>query len=559
MLKNLFRLINRKLWIKVLIPVSISVVLVMAGSLWFSIKAQDRFGRHQLNLKNKSLAMAVEGGMFDALAVGENDTVRAQFRRLNEKVKGLKVYVYDFNGVVSFSTDTGAVGKNMDAYVNAAILEDITGMISSGKDSEASFQTRTAGTDYIVKSSPILNERKCYHCHGSNRAVLGGISVLSSMTDMQQAIAKGRNTTILISLTGLILIIMLVWLFFYFIVNKKVGRVLASAARLREKDFTHEDSVPQGDEINHILNRINEVTRELRGVIRHIVDSSLHLAGSSNEMRQIADTLDSSSTGASERAMQVSAAAEEMSVNNKAMASAMEEAAGTMNALASAVDEMSATVGEISKNAADSKAVTDEMVAGFDAVMTAVTDLGNRAEDVDQVTNEIRSISEQVSLLALNAKIEAARAGEAGKGFAVVAQEITELASDSSRSTLEADEKLAAIKQMVQDMIAKVSAISGKINDSDQAISGIAASVEEQNVTTHEIAKSINDINQQISDMNHRVTQGAEAAADIARDITEVETASTRVKEESLSLNKGAGDLAKMAESFKRLMGQFKI
>lgn len=559
MLKNLFTLVNRRLWIKVLIPVSISVIIVMAGSLWFNIKAQNRFGRDQLSLKNDALAMAVEGGMFDSLATGENDKVRIQFKRLSEKVKDLKVYVYDFNGQISFSTDIDSVGKNMEAYSDGAALEDITQMMNSATASDDSFELRMAETDYIVKSSPILNERRCYHCHGSSRAVLGGISVLSSMTGMQQAIESGRNTTILISVSGLVLIILLVWLFFYFLVNKKVVRVLNSASRLREKDFTHEEPVAQGDEINHILNRINQVTRELREVIRHIVDSSLELADSSKNMGNISQTLDTSSTGASEKAVQVSAAAEEMSTNNQAMAGTMTEVTQSMNALASAVDEMSATVGEIAKNAAESKQVTDEMVKGFDSVETAVKDLGRRAEDVDQVTNEIRSISEQVSLLALNAKIEAARAGEAGKGFAVVAQEITELASDAGRSTVEADEKLAAIKDMAREMTAKVEAISGKISESDQAISGIAASVEEQNVTTHEIAKSINEINQQVSDMNHRVSQGAEAAAGIARDITGVETASVQVKQESMSLNKGAGDLAKMAESFKTLMGQFKI
>jgi len=559
MFKSLFTLINRRLWIKVLIPVSLTVILVMACSLWYNLAFQNQFGRNQLNIQNDVLAQAVEGGMFDALAIGDNDTVRVQFKRLSKKIKNLKVYVYDFNKTVSFSTDADAVGKSMDAYTNDSARDDIKARLDSGKPSGNSLELTLDGVDYIINNEPILNEEKCFHCHGSKRQVIGGISVLSSMTDMQTSIAQGKKTSILISLTGLCLIIFLVWMFFFFIVNKKVILVLKAAERLRKKDFTHEDQVGLGDEINHILNRFNKVTRELKTTIRHIVENSQFLAQSSNHMRGIADALDHSSVDASQRAAQVSAAAEEMSTNNTAMSCAMEEAANTMNALASAVEEMSSTVSEISTNSANSKSVTDEVVSGFETVLATVKDLGVRADDVDGVTNEIRSISEQVSLLALNAKIEAARAGDAGKGFAVVAQEITELAADTSQSTIEADEKLSGIKVMVQEMILQVSGLSGKIKESDHAISGIAAAVEEQNVTTLEIAKSINDVNSKISDVNLRVTQGAEAAGDIARDIAGVEVGSSKVRQESQSLNSSAGDLAKMAKEFTDLMKQFKI
>ena len=59
--------------------------------------------------------------------------------------------------------------------------------------------------------------------------------------------------------------------------------------------------------------------------------------------------------------------------------------------------------------------------------------------------------------------------------------------------------------------------------------------------------------------MNLNVTQGAEAAGEIARDIAGVEEVSSKVRQESHTLNKGAGDLAKMAEEFTDLMKQFKI
>lgn len=550
---------NSKLWVRMLVPVSLCVLLVMGISLWYSIVSQNKFGQEQLTSQNKILAQAIEGGMFDALAIGDNDTVRNQFKQLNKKADNLKVYVYDFNGLVSFSTDINSVAKPVKDTISDLAYQDLSDMLKSGKASEGSIEMTIGDTDYIIKNDPIANEKRCYHCHGDKRAILGGISVLSSMNSMQQSIRQGRNTSILISTAGICVIILLVWMFFHFLVNKKVVQVVEATARMREKDFTHEYSAIQGDEIDHILNRINMVTQELRGTIKQIIDGSVTLGKSSQGMSQIADALDVSSTKASDKASSVSAAAEEMSTNNRAIATAMEDAAENVNALAAAVDEMSATVGEIAKSSSESKGIIDQVVESFDLILTAVEDLGVRADDVDVVTNEIRSISEQVSLLALNAKIEAARAGEAGKGFAVVAQEITDLASDTNKSTLDADEKLARIKTTVKDLIQKVSGLAGSVKDSDEAISTIAVSVEEQNATTLEISKSINEVNTKISDVNDSVTQGAKVASEIAQDITSVEEMFTKVQKESHNLNQGATDLARMAEKFTDLMTQFKV
>ena len=559
MFKNLFSLINSRLWLRILIPVSLSVILVMFLTIWYNISFQSRLGTDQLTTQNKIMARAVEGGMFDALAVGDNDTVRTQFKRLNEKIKDLKVFVYDFNGIISFSSEINSVGKPIKNYIGEGADKDLVSMLETGKASGASFHLALEGEDFVMESEPILNEARCFHCHGQKRNVLGGISVFSSMESMNKSIQKGKNTSILIGVAGLCAIILFVWLFFHFLVNKKIKLVLDATSRMREKDFTHEYEIERGDEVNHILAKINLVTQELRQTIKHIVDNSGTIFSSANQLSQIADNLNVSSQEASEMTSSVSAAAEEMNVGNQSIASAMEEATQALNVIAAAVDEMSATVSEIAKGSAESKQITEQVVDAFDSILLAVEELGSRANDVDQVTDEIRSISEQVSMLALNAKIEAARAGEAGKGFAVVAHEITDLATDTSRSTIEADEKLVWIKTTSKELIEKVGGLADLVKNSDDAISGIAAAVEEQNVTTLEIAKNINEVSDQISQVNQNVNQSAQVASEIAQDITRVQDVSVRLQENSGSVNENASALSQMAEKFLALMKQFKV
>lgn len=559
MLEKLFRSIDRRLWLKIIIPVSVIVIAVVSAILWYNISFQKEMGASRLNIQNKMLAHAVEAGMFDALAVGDNDTVRKQFKRLGERLKDLDVFVYNYDGVVSFSTDSQSIGKEMNLLLDEASKKDVSSMLEHGDASDRYFHTVVEGEPFVVENAPILNEQRCFQCHGDQRKVLGGISVFSSEKDVKQAIDRWRTVSLLIGLAGLLVTMLFIWLFFHFLVNRKVHMVLDATSRLRKKDFTYIYDIGKGDEINHILSRIDLVTRDLRDTIKQVVDNSGTIFDSASDLSLISETLSKVSETVSEKATSVSSSAEEMSVNNKSIAVSMEQSTETLSAIASAIEEMSATVGEIVQNVNASKEITGQLVEGFEIISQVVGELGERANDVDIVTDEIRSISEQVSMLALNAKIEAARAGEAGKGFAVVAQEITELASETSESTLQADEKLRWIKAKSKEVTQKVAGLTAIVQKSDDAISSISAAVEQQSATTREIAKNINDVSGEISDVNMNVNEGASVAAEIAKEISIVEEGSKQVQENSSKLNDNATALSVMAENFMALMKGFKI
>ncbi len=559
MIGNVFRFIDRRLWLRVLFPLSIIVLIVVGISTWYNVTSQSKSSEMLLKNQNTITSKVVEGGMFDALAVGDNDVVRAQFKRLNETLKDLKVFVYDFNGVVSFSTDIDTVGKNVDTFMDDISKSDLTAMLTSGRSSDNAFSVSLDQTSFLLKNTPILNDARCFHCHGEKRKVLGGISVFSSESEVKQAIVKNRTNSILIGVGGLAMIVLFIWFFFNFMVNKKINLVLDAMSYLRNRDFSHSYDVEEGDEVNHILARINLVTQNLRETIGEIVDNSGTINDSAGNLSQISENLNSASTDLSEKAITVSAAAEEMSANNNSVASSMEQSTETLNDIAGTISELSATVSNISENVHSSKEITTQVVEGFDTISGVVEELGQRANDVDEITNDISSIAEQVSMLALNAKIESARAGDAGKGFAVVAAEISDLANQTNESTALADEKLNWIKEKTRAVAEQVAGLTSIINESDQAITSISSAVAQQDATTKEISKHVNDISSEIADMNTNVTDGASVASEIAKEITIVENGSRQVQENSYSLNDNAAALLSMAEKFTALVNKFKI
>ncbi len=559
MFLQMIKIINRQLGLRILIPLTGIVGMIMAAIIGYNVMEQEKNGQSSLAEYNAGLLAAVSGGIQEPLARGDNEAVRAQLRLLGGRTRDLKVFVYNFDGRISFGSGKETEGQTMTQVVDGPVVQDLRTMLGTGKASDRSFDVVIDREPYLMENRPILNNSSCAGCHGTDRPVLGGISMAVSRKSVLDAASRSAKVGVGIGFVGLTLIFMFFRLFFHFLVNKKVRMVLNAMARMRQKDFSIIEPIREGDEINHILARINLVTLDLRQTFVQFRDHSGSLFTSAADLGRIADTLTSASTDASCKAVAVSASAEQMNSGHQSMAASMEQTTHNFNAMASAMEQMTATVGEIAKNVHATKDVIAQVADSFEMIHTAVRDLGQRADDVDGVTDQIRSIAEQVGMLALNAKIEAARAGQAGKGFAVVAQEITDLAQETNRSTLQADEKLRWIKDKSLEVLEKVTGLTSLVRDSDQAISNISAAVEEQNVTTREMARNIHDVSSELSDVNSHVGRGAAAASDIAREITAVEDGARKVQESSRQLNESARTLSHMAEQLTALIRQFKV
>ena len=125
------------------------------------------------------------------------------------------------------------------------------------------------------------------------------------------------------------------------------------------------------------------------------------------------------------------------------------ETAGRMHDTLTAMEQMNMAVLDISKNAGDAAANSDNMrntatdgqniveqvVSSISQVQKNSMDLradmeklSDEAQSINRIMTVISDIADQTNLLALNAAIEAARAGDAGRGFAVVADEVRKLA-----------------------------------------------------------------------------------------------------------------------------------
>ena len=481
-MKTILEAIRHHLWVKVMLALLPFILLVVGFMIFSNIQAQNEILDDQTAANANLTATAIEGGMFDALAIGNNDTVRAQFRRLNEKVPGLEVHIFDFNGDIAFATRAERAGEKITAHsYSEKSPPALAALLDKGTTPEQAFTESIDGKPYLSIYRPILNEARCYHCHGQSRKVLGGIHVRTSTEGTHLAAASLRNRSIWIGALAAVLMTVLIYLLFHRLVNRPIRQVLAVAGSMRQGDLTHRGEVRGREEISNRNARMNLVNDNLREMIGEIAHASQSVAASASQQAAALQ--------------ETSASLEELT----AMASRNSDHASQADQL------MNAAIGQ-ARGAGQSM---DRLSNAMQSITEASTKTANIVDTIDE-------IAFQTNLLALNAAVEAARAGEAGAGFSVVAEEVRSLAMRAAEAARETSDLVDGTLKTIQDGNTLVSSTAQAFSEMIANANKVATFMNEIASASQEQTNGIRQINTSVTEMDRGTQQNAATAQQLS-------------------------------------------
>jgi methyl-accepting chemotaxis protein len=309
------------------------------------------------------------------------------------------------------------------------------------------------------------------------------------------------------------------------------------------------EETSRGDEIGRMAETL-EVLRQTAITARSLeAEQVASKQQAENDKRQalvaLADRFDTSvgrlvglmasgSTELETTAKSMTGTAERTNQRAAVVGSAATEASTRVQTVAAAAEELSSSISEISRQVAQSAAITSRAVETARHTDTTVRALADGAQQIEHVAELISSIAEQTNLLALNATIEAARAGEAGRGFAVVAAEVKTLASQTADATQEIGTRIAQIQRATKEAVEAIQGITTTIEEVSAIATTIGSAIEEQGAATAEIARN--------------VTQTAQATKDVTGNIGAVSTAANETGAAAGLVLTAASNLSKQAE-----------
>lgn len=509
--------------IKASITWKISIAVIMLCLIIFSIQlAFNTYATKDLSqsqtrqsseITSGLIAMAIEKPM----SIGDDQGTSEVFASFAEKFKDTRVYLVDYKGDITYSTEKTLRQSITSVYQDSVFTDKVKGSLKADIDDSQVYKLN--GSLYYAKIKTIKNEPACYHCHGSSNKYLGSMIVLSDISAINDSLNLVFIENIGISIGA---IIVLVSLLIYVIRKLIIKRVLSLAGKTQQVidgDLDVKFNSTGNDSLDLLSNNMGEMVATIKtkiGSLQHMIDGaksfSSQLVDSSEQLSKEISATTKRAAHQGNLANECAAAMEEMNTTILDIARSSRYSADN----AQGVMESSSQAKTVVKGLVDS---TNEINCVAQLLSTNMNELAISSEAIGKIVGAMKSVAEQTNLLALNATIEAARAGSAGKGFAVVAQEVKDLSIQSRQAADEVSKTVAQEQEIVRKSVEITSQILNQIDENNKFTKDVdnsLNSISEQAASTSEQAMSIASAVEQQSAASSEITKIVAQVAQIS-------------------------------------------
>lgn len=309
-----------------------------------------------------------------------------------------------------------------------------------------------------------------------------GVGVFQyDISEMKQNLVSMNRVLVLAGVLLIVLAIVIIKISLKQLLTKPIDYALRITGDIANGDLSNDIHIENRDEVGSLLENMKVMIERIKHVVTDIIINADNLV---------------------EASLQVSASSEQLSHGASEQAGSLEEASATM-------EEISANIEQNSSNAQKTEDASVEADVSIKELAEMSFNSVNANEEVANKITVINDIAYQTNILALNAAVEAARAGEAGRGFGVVASEVRKLA-EKSREAADEIEKLAETGLNVSKRTGIImSDTTPKIENINQLIQEITAASSEQ-------YKGVSQVNSALEQLNGVVQVNAASSEELA-------------------------------------------
>src|SRR4030065_869536 len=225
---------------------------------------------------SRELADSVYAGIKYPMELGDSEAIKRELSDIKQKAKDVEVFICDFAQEIIYSTHEDKVKTSLaDTIQNKAALKTISESLETGVeplfDPRKPLEDEVAERRYLIVVRPILNQKDCYHCHGSSRKVLGGLVIRYDAERTYAQVIAQRNRTFVIAISLLPIAVVLIYVMVTRLVRRPVENLAEKAKKFAEGDMSVSADVKTEDEIgvlgktfNYMVESVSSYSKRLQ-------------------------------------------------------------------------------------------------------------------------------------------------------------------------------------------------------------------------------------------------------------------------------------------------------
>jgi len=371
-----------------------------------------------------------------------------------------------------------------------------------------------------------------------------------------------------------IVIVILLTRFFANKIATRLSRMVQRVTQVAEGDLrTAEITDQSADEIAQLGKAVQDMTSNLRNVMRQVNQAAEQVAASSE---QLTTSAEQSAQGAT----QVATSIFEVASGTEKQIEAVGKTTTIVKRISSEIEHASANVAIVEQTSVQAADAAKEGGKAIEAAVSqmanietkvvhsagVVSKLGERSKEIGQIVDTISGIAGQTNLLALNAAIEAARAGEQGRGFAVVAEEVRKLAEQSQEAAKQIAQLIGEIQTDTDSAVVAMTEGTREVKVGAEVVNTAGRSFTEIISLVDQVSDQVSSITtaiRGISDSGVEIISAVEDIDFISKDTAgQTQTVSAVTQEQSASMEEIAASseaLATLAQDLQTVVQRFKI
>lgn len=532
----MFSNINRSIAGKILATVSLVILLLFGGTMWYSSEETNRTLQHIQQESNLGFGEFVHRTLEFSMESNNNAQLQSLISE-GAQAQGIDALrVINSEGKIAYSSRIKEAGSMV---VNPEELEILDRVARAAGGIE-----QVIGEKAIV-AIPLRADAKCVRCHDSLGKYLGAIVVVRDVAEQHLMIKQIHFRTVWYFIAALVFTVLIMHGLLRYMVLGPLFKLLDTAQSMAHGDLSHDVGHKGEDEVGQLA----EAFRTMQEHLRRSLAASQSVALAINTA---VDELDNSSEDLVTVAMEQSSGAAEQAASVHEVTSTAQEIAATSSQISSNLESIRGVAEETYRACVRGRDDVKNAVNGMEtvkdkvrAIADSTVELGRKSQKIGNVISIIDEISEQTHLLALNAAIEAAGAGEHGKRFSVVASEVRRLAERTVDATTEIKSLIEEIQDSTNETVmitergasivlegaSKVDLIGESLEELLALVLQTKDAAKEMAVATQQQALAGDQLVMTISDINGVAVQVSRAAEQVEKSVMRLKNIAHTMKE----------------------------